>query len=337
MSRPGALLLVLVALDASAQVVRPMGETPGDPGPAAATTPEAPVNATPLAPRAGRFSRLSAGRGGPLFAFAEILDGLVVGALIGTGVTAAQSTSPFAAPQGAYLGALIGGVGLGGLAAVLQYFQPIGLLSAGAAALGLGVGALAGLGASVLLAERVPGLPSVLPGVLALVGSQIGALVPLALLWTVDDLSAGDLALLGSGALYGLALTVLASVAVTGGLSAGPALLAPAIGTAIGGLVAALTELPLGAVLRFTGLPLGVGLAVFYVGAVFFGAAQLAAVSALVGIGLTAGITALVSAATEPPRPRDAAPVEVMPTVSFVPPGPGVAPWAAGPALVGRF
>lgn len=337
MTRLVAPLVLLLALDASAQVVRPLGEGPSDPGPAAAPAPEAPVNGTPVAARAGRFSRFSAGRGGPLFAFAEILDGLVVGALIGTGVTVSRSSSPFAAPQGAYLGALIGGVGVGGLAVILQYFQPIGLLSAGATALGLGVGALAGLGAALLLFEAVPGLPAVLPGVLALVGSQIGALVPLALLWTVDDLSAGDLALLGSGALYGLALTVLASVALTGGLSAAPALLAPAVGVAVGGLVAALTELSAGTVLRFTGLPLGVGLTVFYVGAAIFGASQLAAVSALLGIGLTAGVTALVSAATEPAPRREGAPLEVVPTVSFVPPGAGGAPWAAGPALVGRF
>jgi hypothetical protein len=334
MRRAVAVLTVLLALHASAQVVRPMGETPGDPGPAITPTPEPTPNGTPLAPRAARYSKFSAGRGGPLFAFAEIVDGLVVGALIGTGLTA-SGTSPLAIPQGAYLGALVGGVGLGALGALLQYFQPIGLLSAGAAALGIGVGALAGLGTALLLAQAIPNLPGVLPGVLALVGSQIGALIPLALLWTVDDLSAGDLALMGSGALYGLALAVLVNVALAAPLAAGPALIAPAVGTAVGGLLAAFTELPVGTVLRFTGLPLGVALAVFYVGAGLFGASQLAAISALVAMGLTVGVTALVSAATDAPPRKDA--VQLTPTLSFIAPGPGSTTWSAGPAFVGRF
>jgi hypothetical protein len=76
-------------------------------------------------------------------------------------------------------------------------------------------------------------------------------------------------------------------------------------------------------------------LAVFYVGAAVFGASQLAAISALVGMGLTVGLTALVTAATDAAPRRD--PLEVTPTVSLVPPSPSGAPWAAGPALLGRF
>ncbi|MCA2976849.1 MAG: hypothetical protein INH41_11425 [Myxococcaceae bacterium] len=321
-------------VDGYAQVVRPMGEALSDPGAASAPErPEASPSARELGSRPGRASWLSAGRGGPVFALTELVAGGVAGALVGTGV--AGSGSPFTAPQGGDLGALLGGVTVGALGLVVQYFQPMGLLAACAAALGAGVGALAGLGAAVMLAERVFGLPAVLPGLLALAGSQVGALVPLSLLWTAAELSPGDLALVGAGALSALALTGLVSVAWTTSLAPGPALVAPALGAAVGGLLAAATELPAGAVLRFTGVPLGVAVACYVVAAALSADVRVAAITALTGAGIAVGVTALVTAATEPRSRR--AEVEVTPTMSLLPPPPGAAPWAAGPALAGRF
>lgn len=318
---------------AAAQIVRPMGETPGDLGPSGPARSDAGAPSAAQGPRS-RFSLLSAGRGGALFAFSQIVDGLVIGAVIGASITA-QPSSPLALPQGAYLGALAGGVGLGGLGVLLQYFQPIGLVASGAAALGIGVGALAGLGAALLLESFVTGLPAVLPGVLALVGSQVGALVPLALLWTAEDLDPADLAMLGVASLWAATLTGLVNLSVGRPLAAPALLIAPALGMAAGGLVAALTTISTGEVFRYTALPLGVGAAALFLGGLLGATPQLAAIAALSTIALTVFTTGLVSFATTVPSRTDG--VTLVPTVTVLPAGRRSEDVALGPAALVRF
>lgn len=303
--------LVLLASAASAQVVRPMGEAPFDPGPSSSRqTPDAPVSAASRA----RFSAFSAGRGGPLFAFSQIVGGLVVGGVIGAELTA-KSPGLLAGSGGAYVGALTGGLGLGALGVVLQYFQPIGLVASGAATVGLGVGGLAGLGVAALLSSVVPNLSPALPGVLSLAGMEIGALVPLALLWSADDLDPADLALMAACSLYAFALTALVNLAVERPLWAPGLLVAPAVGLAIGGLAAALTSLPLGEVVRSAALPLGLGLSAFYLGAAL-STLQLGAIVGLASMALTFGITAVVTWATRAPKPERG--LSVLPSLGVV-------------------
>ncbi|MBL8918422.1 MAG: hypothetical protein JNJ54_06145 [Myxococcaceae bacterium] len=326
------VLLLLLSSGASAQIVRPMGETPGELGPAAPdrTEPQPPTAAQ--GPRS-RFSLLSAGRGGPLFAFSQIVDGLVVGAAIGASITSSPS-SPLALSLGAYLGALAGGVGLGGLGVLLQYFQPIGLVAAGAATLGLGVGALSGLGVALLLEGFVSGLPAVLPGVLALAGSQIGALVPLALLWTAEDLDPSELAMMAAASLWLTAAVGLVNLSIGRPLVAPALLIAPAVGMAAGGLVAALTRVSSGEVFRYTALPLGVGAATFFIGGLLGGSPQIAAIASLSMIALTVLTTGLVSFATTAPAPAE---VTLLPTISVLPAGRASEGVAVGPAALVRF
>jgi len=336
MSRAGVLLLLLLGGAAQAQIIHPMGETPGDLGPTAPAskapdvTPERPPS---LAGRE-RFSRFSAGRGGALFAFSQIVDGLVVGGLLGAGLSG-QSAAPLAIPQGAYLGALTGGVGLGVLGVVLQYFQPIGLVAAGATALGLAVGAMAGLGLAAWLQPAV-GSP-LLPGLLALVGSQVGALVPLALLWRVDDLDPADLALMGAGALNAFALAALFNVALHRPLVAPALLLAPAIGMAVTGLLAAVSQIPLTSVVRYGAIPLAIGLSLFYLGGAVFQAPQLAALVAMGGMVATVGVTALVSLATPDEAPPAARRLTVSPFLAVVPASPRSGGLVVGPGLAAVF
>lgn len=329
------VVLLLVGGVAKAQIVRPMGETPGDLGPSTPTR-EEPQSVAPTAASRERFSRFSAGRGGPLFAFSQVVDGLVVGGLIGAGLST-PSTGPLTVPAGAYLGALAGGVGLGAVGVLLQYFQPIGLVAAGAAALGLGVGVLAGLGLASGLSSFVTGLPEVLPGLLALVGSQVGALVPLALLWSADDLDPSDLAMLGAGALDAFALAAFFNVALDRPLLPSALLLAPAVGMAVGGLIAALTRVPLATVVRYGALPVGIGLALFYLGGVVFQAPQLAAIAALGGMALTVGITALVGSAQDPSTPTAPDAVTVVPSITILPASPRTEQLVLGPGFVGTF
>ncbi len=299
---------LVIACSASAQVVRPMGETPYDPGPGnVKQTPEAPVSAASRT----RYSSFSAGRGGPLFAFSQIVDGLVVGGVLGTALTA-SSPNPLASSGGAYIGALTGGVSLGALGVVLQYFQPIGMVAAGAATLGLGVGALAGAGVASLLASMIPNLTATLPGILALAGSEIGALVPLALLWSKDDLEPSDLALMSAVSLYAFAATTLLNLAIDRPLWTPGLLIAPALGLAVGGLVAALSTIPLGEVVRSAALPLGIGLSVFYLGALL-STVQLGAIASLSAMALTFGVTAIVTWATREPK-KDSA-LTMIPTL----------------------
>lgn len=318
---------------AAAQIVRPMGETPGDLGPSGPTPTEATAALPSQTPRS-RFSLFSAGRGGPLFAFSQIVDGLVIGAVIGASITA-QPTSPLALPQGAYLGALAGGVGLGGLGVLLQYFQPIGLVASGAATLGLGVGGLAGLGVAMLLSSFVSGLPEVLPGVLALAGSQVGALVPLALLWTADDLDPSELAMMSASALWATVLTALVNLSAGKPLSAPAMLIAPAVGMAAGGLIAALTTISTGEVFRYTALPLGVGAATFFLVGLLGAAPQAAALSSISTIAVTVLATGLVSFATTVPRRPDG--LALVPTVTVLPAGRRSEGLALGPAAIVRF
>lgn len=325
------LLLLLSSGLASAQIVRPMGETPGDLGPAVPTKAEpTPPSA---APAHSRFSLLSAGRGGPLFAFSQIVGGVVLGAAIGASITSSPS-SPLDLSLGAYLGALTGGVGLGGLGVLLQYFQPFGLVASGAATLGLGVGALAGLGVARLLEGFVTGLPAVLPGVLALAGAQIGALVPLALLWTAEDLDPAELALMGAASLWLTAVVALMNLSIARPISAPALLIAPAVGMAGGGLVAALTKLSSGEVFRYTALPLGVGAATFFISGLLGGSPQVAAIASLSMIALTVLTTGLVSFATTAVAPAQ---VALLPSISVLPAGRASEGLAVGPAALVRF
>jgi hypothetical protein len=347
------LALSLVSLTASAQIARPIGETPGELSPDPVLTPPplpppvAPAPAPAPATEVGvslvdktkpeRFSRFSAGKGGPLFAFSEVLAGLVIGGVLGVAATPSGG-NPLVLPQGAYLGALTGGLLLGALGTGIQYFQPIGLLTAGAAAMGLATGALAGLGVYQLLASFIPGLSPLIPGLLMLVGSQAGAFAPLAILWSVDDLPAADLAVMGAGVLYAFALTALVNLASGLPLSAAAWLISPVIGFALGGAVAAGTDISLGAVMLQTGLPLGVGLAVLYLGGVLANSFQIAAITSLAAIAVTFGVTWLVSASAPPPPPKPgASPVTVTPTMTLAPAGRRNEGLAAGPALLVTF
>lgn len=321
MKRALALMLLLGSA-AHAQIVRPIGETPGDLGPTTTTTPEKPLPATTGA----RFSAFSAGRGGALFAFSEGVGGLVLGGVLGAGLS---SGGALVSAQGVYLGALAGGVVLGALGSVLQYVQPIGLVAAGATSLGLVVGGLAGFGVASLLS----GLGSVaLPGLLALVGAQVGGLVPLALSWATEDLEPSALAMMGAAALSAFALTGLVNLAIGRPLVPAALLLAPAVGMAIGGLIAAVSRVQVSTIFRYAGLPLGAALALFAIVAGVFESVQLGAAVALGGAAVTLGVTALVTFATAPAKPEA---VSLLPTVVVVP-GRGSA-LSVGPGAVIRF
>jgi len=262
-----------------------------------------------------------------LFAFSEGLDGLVLGGLAGTGIGGGG---------GAFIGALLGGVVLGGAATALQYAHPIGVATAGTMALGLGVGVLAGFGLSTALVVSSFSIASLI----ALAGSQIGMLVPLIALWSSEDISGEDLALIGMTSTYAFVLTALTSF-LFNGLSPtariAAVLFAPAFGMALGALWALGPDLVAGRILKLTALPLGVGGLTLLLGLVLAGGnLQIVSAATLLTTVATFGLTYFLTA-DDPAAPPSTTPVVVQPTVTMVPAGWRNEAVAVGPALVGRF
>lgn len=344
MSRALASLLVLSSSLTLAQEGTAPATDPTPPPVAPAVADPAPppmpppVTATDTGPKASdqvkkkRFSRLSAGSGGPLFAFAEGIDGIVLGALLGGGLQVGGQIGT----GGAFIGALLGGVALGGGATLFQYFHPIGLASAGAVSLGIGVGALAGFG--IATAASISSFSIAVAIALGL--SQVGMLVPLIALWDVDDISSEDLALMGMTSAYAFALTGLTtllfnSISPTARLSA--VLFAPAFGMALGALWAYGQDLAPGRILKLTALPMGVGALTFFLGVVLTGGnMQLTAAATLGTTVATFALTYFLTAET-PPEPTEKSAVLVTPTMSMAPAGWRNEGIAVGPGLVGRF
>lgn len=323
--------VIMLASVAAAQTE----ETPVAPTEPELVAPPPPPPETPgpvLADRTAtreRFSRFSAGRGGPLFAFAEGLDGLILSGLAGAGT----ATGGQLGTSGAFIGALAGGVVFGAGAAILQYVHPIGLASAGTMALGMGVGTLAGFG--IATAATISSFT--VASLLALAVSQLGMLVPLVALWSVEDIPGEDLALMGMTSTYAFVLTALTSflfMTIPSSTRTAAVLIAPAIGMALGSLWAHAVDLAPGRVLKLTALPLGVGLVTFILGAVLtqlnlpiMSAATL--LTTLTTFGLTYFLTA--------DEPAAAPAVSVSPTISMVTVGSRNESMALGPALIGRF
>jgi hypothetical protein len=333
----GLILLLAATSRAQEATPAPPAETPLE----ATTPPPPPPTAEPgesgptLADRTStpaRFSRFSAGRGGALSAFSQLVDGLVLGALAGGGL----ATGGTLGGGQAFVGALAGGLLLGGAHTVVQYFHPVGLATAGAIALGTGVGALAGFGIAAL--GLVPSFTAA--ALIATAFSQLGALVPLVALWNVEgDIAGEDLALLGMTSTYGFVVTGL-TLLLFGGQVSGQAvqaalLLAPAVGMALGSLWALGPDLSQARILKLTALPLGVGLLTFLLGALLEqGNFQLVGAATLLTTAATFGVTYFLTG-DEPANPS-AGPT-LQPSLSLAPAGWRNEGLAVGPALIGRF
>lgn len=302
-----ALLCLLTALAspigfAQTQPAGPEAAPPSPPPPPPALVPEeapAPAKATGVtlseqkAAKAQRYSRFSAGPGGPLFIFSEVVAGLVTGGMIGRGDILGD------ARQHIYFGALAGGLLLGGAATAYQYSVPVGRMVAGLAALGGFVGALAGAG--IATAAEMSSFFGVAWLVAAM--TQVGFAVPLIATFGHEDISGEDLGLIGMTTLYAFVVTMLGLAIAQGGPGWLP-LVSPAAGTLIGGLLATQVEMKPGRTLRLTALPLGIGLVLWFLGATT-GNPQLASATALIGIGVTFGLTLLFTA--EGPAPAASA------------------------------
>ncbi|KFE68178.1 hypothetical protein [Hyalangium minutum] len=310
-----ALLLSLTAAVASAQ--QPDAPTapplPPPSAPMAAPTepplpPPPPPPATTVPPaatgpsetpgeRVVRYSRFSAGPGGSLVAFTEVMSGIVSGAMLGNSFDTNDSDKS----NSAYTGAVVGGLTLGTIATMYQYYVPVerneSLLVAGAATSGF-VAGLA-ISASEDMSSRNAAW-------LSLATTQLGIVSVLALTKGGADVSTGDASLVGMVSLYALTLTGLTQGIIDGSSSRDvnytPTFIAPALGMALGGLLAIPLEIEASRVIKLTMVPLGVGASMLFLGSLLAEGTTVP-LTALAGIVTSFALTFLLT--SDPGMPTE--------------------------------
>lgn len=347
-----ALLLSLTAAVASAQQSDAPTAPPLPPpsAPTAAPTepplpppPPPPIQTAPPAAtgpsetpreRVVRYSRFSAGSGGSLLAFTEVMSGIVSGALLGNSF----DTNDNDKANTAYTGAVVGGLTLGTMATMYQYFVPVerneSLLVAGAATSGFVAGlALAANG----------DMSSKSTAWLSLATTQLGVVSVLALTHGGADVSTGDAAFVGMVSLYALTLTGLTQGVIDGAASGDvnytPTFIAPAAGMALGGLLALTVEMDPSRIVKLTLVPLGVGSTMLFLGSVLAEGTTVP-LTALAGIVTSFALTFLLTSDPDVPTERDGlrrADFQAMPVPVVMAAGPDNKSVAGGAGLFVRF
>ncbi|MBN1207207.1 MAG: hypothetical protein JXB05_20145 [Myxococcaceae bacterium] len=304
--------------------------------PAQPAPPRAVGPAEPARSRALRYSRYSAGAGGPVLALAEGMIGIATGAMLGSAFDIASSQED----SDGYTGAIIGGLTLGTAATIYQYFVPIGrregLLAAGAAT--------AGLMASLTLANSRD-LSDQDSSMLAFGATQAGVAAVLLLTAGGGDVSAGDAGLIGATSLYSFIIVGLVEYIhakqTQQHYNYVPLLLAPAVGMALGGLIAIPAEMSSTGVFELTAYPLGTGLLALLLGSrladnVLVAKAMLGTIAGTFAI---VGMVNLLSGAPveAPQASASAESFEAMPVPVVMTAGRNHDSLAAGPGLFVRF
>jgi hypothetical protein len=270
-----------------------------EPVPAPTTAPAplaAPASATPhlklqepelKAPT--RFSRFSRGPGGPLLVFTGLLTG------VATGITFNQGLGGSA--QDNFAAGVLGAVLVGGAAAMFQYYAYTSIYGTMLDALAAISGYAFGFGIDLVTSTRGNSallIPAVAAN-LALVASSLAHLNV--------DVSGDDALVVASGAAFATWFAILGTglVAATNQHTDGSAiLLAPALGMALGGGVAALTHVPAARMFKLLLLPIGVGASLLEVG-ILAGSSGRPLTWAIAGAGTvgTFALTALLTADDE--------------------------------------
>ena len=301
---------------------------------ALAPTPRATGPSESPSQRALRYSRYSAGAGGSTLVITEGLVGIVSGAMLGSAFDIASD----ARNSDGFTGAMIGGLTLGTAATIYQYFFPVGrregLLAAGAASVGM---------MAALTVSNSRDLDAQDRAALTFGATQAGILGVLLLTAGGGDVSSGDAGLVGATTLYGFVIAGLLEYIHAGQTDQDynftPVLLAPAVGMAIGGLLAIPMELSSDSAFELTAYPLGTGLLALLIGS------RLAddVVVAKTVLGTVAGtfflvalINGLSGGPVESPR-QSASTIQAIPVPVVMTAGRGNDSLAAGPGLFLRF
>ncbi len=313
------------------------------PPPRAAPAPSPPAWAPPPrstgpaespAQRAVRYSRYSAGAGGSMLAITEGMAGIVTGAMLGSAFDIARD----AQNSDGYTGALIGGLTLGTVGTLYQYFVPVGrregMLVAGAAT--------AGLMASLTIANSRD-LSDKDRALLAFASTQAGIVSVLLLTAGGGDVSAGDAGLVGSMSLYGFVFAGLIEYIHAKQTDQRydyvPVLVAPAVGMALGGLLAIPLELSSTSAFELTMYPLGTGLTALLIGA-RLADEVLVAKTVLGTVAGTFFLIALVNALSDgpvEPQERSTSTIQAMPVPVVLAAGRHNTGLAVGPGVSIQF
>ncbi len=297
-----AFLLLLTCLLSTAGVAQPGGassqpESSSPDEPEWARPPPGTSPTSSSGERAQRYSRFSAGPGGPSIAVAEVLLGLSAGAVLGNAYDLDGGTNNL------YTGAMLGGLTLGTAGIFYQYFIPVerreSLLATTAS--------LAGLAGGIGYANS-RNLPDRDRALLGLLASQVGMFSSLALTAGGKDISGADYGLISLTSFYATVfaglIEVIRDAERPGGYNYAPMLMAPAIGMAIGGLLSFPLELNGLAFAILWPVPLTLG-------GMAFGLAAPLSNNATTGraglIGLSAGfiISAMTLVLTYTPPPQE--------------------------------
>jgi hypothetical protein len=281
-----------------------------------------------------RYSRYSAGAGGSTLVVTEGLYGLITGAMLGSSFNISSD------PQDGdgYTGAVIGGLGLGTAAILYQYFVPVGRREG----LLVGGAATTALIASLAIANSENMSPKD-RALLTFTSTQASIIA--ALLFTAggEDVSAGDAGLVGATSLYGFLITGLVEYIhakqTRQGFNYVPLLLAPAIGMAVGGLLAVPLELPSSVLFELTLFPLATGSMALLLGSRLADGVTVAK-TVLVTMGGTFFVVGLINVLSadslESPSPS-ASTFQAMPIPVVMSAGRGNEGLAVGPGLFMRF
>jgi hypothetical protein len=269
-----------------------------------------------------------------MLALTEGMVGTVTGAMLGSAFDIASD----ARNSDGYTGAILGGLTLGTAAILYQYFVPVGrregTLIAGAAT--------AGLMASLTVANS-RGLSDKDRAMLTFASTQASILSVLLLTAGGGDVSAGDSALVGSMSLYGFVVAGLIEYIhahQTGQLyNYVPVLLAPAIGMALGGLLAIPLELSSSDAFDLTLYPLGAGLTALLLGVKLADEVIVAktVLGTVAGTFFIVSLAHLIAGGTEESPEQSASTFQALPIPVVMTAGRGNDSLAAGPGLFLRF
>jgi hypothetical protein len=284
-----------------------------------------------------RYSRFSAGPGGPLLAFTEVISGIVSGAMLGHSYDKDDLDDD--RENNAYTGAVVGGLLLGTASTLYQYYTPVerneAFLVSGAATAGFIAGLAFGLDRD--LSNRDTAW-------LTLGTTQLGVISVLAFTHGGGDVSTGDASVVGMVSLYALTLTALTQRIIdesgSGDMSYLPTAMAPALGLALGGLLATQVDMDPGRVVKLTLVPIGVGLSMLWLGSILADGTTVP-LTALAGVVTSFALTYLLTSDPGVPTEREGSrrlsSVQAMPVPVVMAVGHDKSSVAAGPGLFVSF
>jgi hypothetical protein len=257
-----------------------------------------------------RYSRFSRGPGGPLLVFGSIITGLVAGGAFNAGINN-DSKDVFAA-------SVTGGVLLGGLATLYQYYAYTSVYGSMVDSLAAFSGFLFGFGLD-LFAGVDPDKRWLAPAL-----TSSGALIASTLVHLNGDVDGDDAMLVTTGAVYATWFSALGTgmaASLNADTDGRVVLVAPLVGMALGAGLTQVMKVPAGRLFKLNLIPIGVGAILLTVGTITSDkATPLVWGMAMAGTAVSAVATGILT--SDDPAPEGASagfkPSSLTPSMAFV-------------------